>query len=326
MCDASGATRAARPCTGGAAGRRSRSTGPSSTIRPRYMTSTRSHSSATTLRLCVIRISVSPCSCAQAREQLDDLQLDGHVERRGRLVGDQQARARRERVGDHHALAHAARELVRVAASTRSGRGARRRASRSTATWRAARAAQAAMRPQHLLERRLDAVERIERRARALEDHRDLLAADAVHRAVARAPAGSSPGRGSRRRGSWPSAGGGRDRERRHRLAAAALADDAEDLAVLHLEVDAVEHVARPRRRRERRLQSAHVEDRGHAQRRFGSSRSRSPSPIRLKPILRSRSRGRGRTRPTTRPRRCGRSRATPSRPTRAPAGGRRGR
>src|SRR5207245_420200 len=42
------------------------SAGPSSTIEPAYMTMTRSQSSATTPRLCVIRISVSPC-CSRSR-------------------------------------------------------------------------------------------------------------------------------------------------------------------------------------------------------------------------------------------------------------------
>ena len=74
-----------------------------------------------------------PCSRAQPREQLDDLQLDGDVERRGRLVGDQQLRLGGERERDHHALAHAARELVRVAAQDPlAGRAARRRSSSSS--------------------------------------------------------------------------------------------------------------------------------------------------------------------------------------------------
>ena len=47
-------------------------------------------------------------------EQVEDLRLHGDVERGGRLVGEQQLRAARERDGDHHALAHAAGQLVRV--------------------------------------------------------------------------------------------------------------------------------------------------------------------------------------------------------------------
>ena len=48
-------------------------------------------------------------------EQVEDLRLDGDVQRRDRLVADDQLRVQRERAGDADALALAARELVRVA-------------------------------------------------------------------------------------------------------------------------------------------------------------------------------------------------------------------
>ena len=80
----------------------------------------------------------------QLQHQVEDLRLDGDVERGGRLVGDQQGRIAGERRGDHHALAHAAGELVRVvvepplgvgdlapaAASRRRARGPRPRSRR----------------------------------------------------------------------------------------------------------------------------------------------------------------------------------------------------
>ncbi len=50
----------------------------------------------------------------QAAHQRQDLRLDRHVERGGRLVGDQQRRVAGHRQRDHHALAHAAGELVRI--------------------------------------------------------------------------------------------------------------------------------------------------------------------------------------------------------------------
>src|SRR5256885_657792 len=49
--------------------------------------------------------------CAQ---QVEDLRLNRHVERRRRLVGDQHLRRRRQAHGDHRALPHATGELVRV--------------------------------------------------------------------------------------------------------------------------------------------------------------------------------------------------------------------
>ena len=56
-------------------------------------------------------------------EQVEDLRLHRDVERGGRLVGEQQLRAARERDRDHHALAHAAGELVRVLAQAALGLG-----------------------------------------------------------------------------------------------------------------------------------------------------------------------------------------------------------
>ena len=47
-------------------------------------------------------------------EQVEDLRLHRDVECGGRLVGEQQRRAARHGDGDHDALAHAARQLVRV--------------------------------------------------------------------------------------------------------------------------------------------------------------------------------------------------------------------
>ena len=51
----------------------------------------------------------------QVFHQVDDLRLDGDVEGRDRLVGNDEARVEDERAGDADALALAARELVRIA-------------------------------------------------------------------------------------------------------------------------------------------------------------------------------------------------------------------
>ena len=54
-------------------------------------------------------------SSPEAAQQGEDLRLDGDVERGRRLVGDQQVGLAGQRHGDGDALAHAARQLVRVA-------------------------------------------------------------------------------------------------------------------------------------------------------------------------------------------------------------------
>ena len=54
----------------------------------------------------------------QLAHKLQDLGLNRHVERRGRLVGYEDLRVAGEGYGDYHPLAHAAGELVRVLPET----------------------------------------------------------------------------------------------------------------------------------------------------------------------------------------------------------------
>ncbi len=90
------------------------STVPVSTILPLVITQTRSANLRTMPRSWVMNSMDMPCwpfSCAQ---QFEDLRLHGDVERGRRLVGDQQLRPVGERHGDHHALALAAGQLMRI--------------------------------------------------------------------------------------------------------------------------------------------------------------------------------------------------------------------
>ena len=52
-------------------------------------------------------------------DQVQDLGLNGHVQRRGGLVGNQQFRLTGQRRGDHHPLAHTPGELVGIPAQGR---------------------------------------------------------------------------------------------------------------------------------------------------------------------------------------------------------------
>ena len=63
----------------------------------------------------ISRIDV-PNFCCRSREQLEDLRLDGDVERGGRLVGDDERGIHDERHRDDDALPHAAGELMRILA------------------------------------------------------------------------------------------------------------------------------------------------------------------------------------------------------------------
>ena len=115
----------------------------------------------------------------QLRHQVQDLRLRRHVERRRRLVGDQQVGIADQRHRDHHALAHAAGELVRVVVDARARRAGCRPPSAARARARVAcffdtsrwsRIASTSCAP--------IVVHRVQRRHRILEDHRDLVAAD----------------------------------------------------------------------------------------------------------------------------------------------------
>ena len=183
--------------------------------------------SATTPRSCVMRRMLMRAAACRSLQELEDLRLDGDVERRRRLVGDEELRLARERHGDHHALALPAGELVRVGVDVRLGR------------------------------RDADEPEQLDGARARFAPRLLLVQADGLRRSASppcRPGSGSSsaPGRSSRRRcrgprasraraaraGSGPRArsapdsmrpGGRRDepqdRERGHALAAAALAD-----------------------------------------------------------------------------------------------------
>ena len=69
---------------------------------------------ATTPRLCVTRIIDIWRSIWMQLQQVEDVLLNGHVERRRRLVGDQKIRLAGKRRGDHDALLHSAGELMRI--------------------------------------------------------------------------------------------------------------------------------------------------------------------------------------------------------------------
>ena len=82
---------------------------------PRYITATRSLMCRITARSWAMMMRVRPKRAFRSSEQIDDLRLDRDVERRDRLVADDQLRLAGQRAGDADALALAAGELVRIA-------------------------------------------------------------------------------------------------------------------------------------------------------------------------------------------------------------------
>ena len=237
----------------------------------------------------------------QLAQQQQDLVLGRDVERRGRLVGDHQARRAGERRGDQQALALAAGELVRIALERRLGIGHLHapqqpdQAARHGASPLAAAAAVIRRVPAHDLQQlRADLEHGIERQQRILRNE-----ADAAARARRRSARFSlktsrfSPSNQisplSTARALGQDAHDGADQRG---LAAARFAHHAQDAAAL-------ERRARHRRARcampssvridtLRPRTSSRASSATHRERRRrGSTRSRSPSPSRLKPMHR---------------------------------------
>jgi ABC-type lipoprotein export system ATPase subunit len=200
---------------------------------------------------------------AELAQQLEDLRLDGDVEGRRRLVRDEDARLAGDRDGDHDALAHAARELMRVVVRTPCGLGdphllqQRRRALPRLA------AAHAAVQAERFCDLAPDREHGVQRGHRLLEHHRQPGPAELTHPALRQreqvlaveqyASAGDVP----RRRHE------AHQRQRRHALPAARLADEAEHASRVERERHVVDGVHAPAVQREHRLQIAHLEE-GH--------------------------------------------------------------
>ena len=132
---------------------------------------------------------------AELDQEIDDLGLDRHVERRSRLVEHDQLRLRRERARDRDALLLAARQFMRIAG------GGNRRAIAPCPSRRATRRSTSARASSARLERHRDRLAdraaRVERGARILEDHLDRLGRG---RAVRLDPRDRGPRTGSRPR------------------------------------------------------------------------------------------------------------------------------
>ena len=170
----------------------------------------------------------------QLLEQVHDLRLDAHVERAGGLVEDEQRRIVGERGGDHHALLHAAAELVRVALGRAGGQADAGEQLADPGRGLGLAHAVHAQALAHLVAHADDGVERVHR---ALEDHGHAAPADLlaelliVHRAqVVAGEADAAPDDRSVMRQQ------SHQRDGQAGLATAGFADDAQRLAGFQVE------------------------------------------------------------------------------------------
>jgi hypothetical protein len=178
----------------------------------------------------------------QIAQQLQDLRADGGVERRGRLVGDQELRPHRHGHGDHHALLESAGELVRIGgeATLRVGNADERKELEDARSRLIAGHGRVQLdRLHHLV---ADGCHRIEAGHRLLEDHADPGAAHGAHlgdrqgQEIAALELDAAAGLDAAGLGHQP-----HDGERGHRLAAPGFADQRQRLARRNREADAVD-------------------------------------------------------------------------------------
>ena len=164
-------------------------------------------------------------------EQVEDLRLDGHVQRRGRLVGDQHGRVVDQPHRDHRALPHAAGELVRVVVDP----AVRLRDADPVEHLDGAAPGRALGRvrvhPVGLDDLRAHREVGVQRRERVLEDHRHVAAAELPHLVLGqRQHVGAVQDDLARQLGVG-AVEEAHDRRARHRLAGAGLAHDPQRLA-----------------------------------------------------------------------------------------------
>src|SRR5262245_12603463 len=199
-------------------------------------------------------------------DQLEDLRLDRHVERRGRLIRDQELGRAGERHGNHDALTLADGELVRIIPDAFLRIGDLDQPQHLDRTIARLAAACPLMETHGFRNLVADGHDRVQRGHRLLKDHRDLVAADAADlmlreaRQIPRLKLNFATDDAAGALGQKL-----HDRERGHALAAAGLADQTDRLAVVDVEAYAVNRPHFAVAREERRAQVADPEERRHS-------------------------------------------------------------
>jgi hypothetical protein len=168
------------------------SRGASSTISPAYITPMRVRHLRDDAEVMRDQQHAHAALGLQPAQAVENLRLDGDVERRRRLIGNQQAWIAGQRDGDHHPLLHAAGKLEGILARRRSASAMPTAVSNSSARCCAASPRKTSVPFQHLADLAAHGQHRIEAGRRLLENHRH---AAAPHRRAFRLPARRSRSR-----------------------------------------------------------------------------------------------------------------------------------
>ena len=193
-------------------------------------------------------------------------------------------RAAAQRHRDHRALALAARQRERIGARHPLGIAQLHMAQQLDRLRPGGRLREAAMQPERLGDLRADAMQRVERGHRLLEDHRDAVAANLAHLGLVE-PDEIAPLEAQRAGDMGAFRQQAHQRERGHGLARTGFSHDAERLARAQRERHVAHHSARSLRRGQVDGEIGDLEQHLSAEpAASGSSASRKPSPIRLRP------------------------------------------
>ena len=201
----------------------------------------------------------------QALDELEDLGLDRHVERRRGLVGQHEARPAGQGHGDHHPLPHPAAHLVGIIPGARLRGGYPDQPEHLHGPVMGFRGGEPLMEPQGLGDLIADAEHGVQGAHGLLEDHGDPLAPDAAHLLLRKGQEILSLEQDPARHDS-----AGRPRDQAHDgegencLAASRLAGDAEGVALVDAEIHAVDGLDGAPRRLEVRAQVFDLENRRH--------------------------------------------------------------
>ena len=122
----------------------------------------------------------------QLRDEVQDLRLGRHVQRRGWLVSDQQARAAGQTHGDHRALAHATAQLERVRVNALLGPGDANPPQQLDGPLTCLLGGAREVQPDDFGDLIADGMDWTERRHRLLKDHADVFATDRADLLAAR--------------------------------------------------------------------------------------------------------------------------------------------
>ncbi len=131
-----------------------------------------------------MRRRASPSPLLQVPQQVEDLRLNRDVERRRRLVGDEERGPAGKCQSDEGALAQPARELMGILLNAPFRLGHADRREKLDCLLPRVRARRAPVDAQRLFNLIPDRVDRVERRHRLLEDEADLRAAHVLHVAL----------------------------------------------------------------------------------------------------------------------------------------------